>query len=192
MTNFSVEDTIVILGDSPFLQDIESRIPLILNKYTSIGINTILSRYKTTYHAYIHYGMVHYTNDRHEIGIICPNYLSDRVRKDNVEYFDIFQFNIFKDKEIYQDGKLAWGGYTHDYAVSYCIHKGWKNVILLGAADFVKGEHYSRPDKFIFSNKTKADSLRFLKFCNKKANIYTCNPESELEINKIDINMLLS
>ena len=192
MTNFSVEDTMIILGDSPFIEQIEDRVQYVLSKYYSIGINTVLSKFKTTYHAFIHFSLIPYSKDNPEIKIICPYYLSDRVRKTNVEYYNIFKLDIPKETEVYKENALAWGGYTHDYAISYCIHKGFKNVILIGAADFIEGKHYSRPDKFIFSNKTKNDSKRFIKFCSSKINLYTCNPESELEINKIDINTLLS
>ena len=50
MAKFSVEDTIIILGDSPFLYELKDVVNYIIDKYTSIGINSIISNYKTKYH----------------------------------------------------------------------------------------------------------------------------------------------
>lgn len=192
MSSFNIEDTMLIIGDSPFIKQVEDKIQYVISRYYSIGINSVLNKFKTSYHAFIHASMIPYSNDKTEIKIICPYYLGDRVRSSNVEFYNIFKLDTFKETKIFKDNMLAWGGYTHDYAISYCIHKGFKNAILIGAADFIEGNHYSRPDKFIFSTKTKNDSKRFIKFCKSKINLYTCNPESSLDIEKININTLLS
>ena len=45
-------------------------------------------------------------------------------------------------KDLIKDRKLAWCGFTHDYAISYCIVKGYKNIVLAGASDFIGGGHF--------------------------------------------------
>lgn len=195
-SNFSINNTIILLGDSPFISTIEGELPYILNKYYSIGINSIILKYHTTYNIFTDPGMAQYTNMYPDINTICPESISALVFKENKECINTYSFDVRKDKEkdIIKNNRLAWCGFTHDYALSYCIWKGWKNVILIGVADFIQGPHYSRQNaNFVFSEKLKVQSKKFIEeFCSKKITIKTCNPNSYLSVPYVSLDELLN
>ena len=116
----------------------------------------------------------------------------DAVMKENKEMFDTFTYGV-KSREIIEDGKLAWCGFTHDFVISYCVLKGFDRIGLVGTADFIDGGHYSHPDvRFNYSGILKASSIEFIEETYKKGiDIFTCNPNSELEIPYVSVEELL-
>ena len=115
--------------------------------------------------------------------------------KGDKELYDSYAYNFKKDnaKNIIKDRKLAWCGFTHDYAISYCIIKGYSRIILAGAADFIEGKHYSTDEEFRYSEKLKNMSKRFIEeICSQRASIFTLNPDSFLNIPRITISELLT
>ena len=194
MDKLSTKDTVVILGDSPFLTIIETKISYVLDKFFSIGINRVINKFCTSYHICADEKIIPVANTHPMIPTVSLYRHGDMIRKDRKELIDTYSFNFSKDTErdIIKGNKLAWCGFTHDYAISYCICKGWKNVILIGAADFTEGKHYSNTDKFNPSAKLVEQSKRFIEeVCIKRINIYTCNPYSKLKVPQIDIDDLL-
>ena len=189
-----MEDTVLIIGDSPFLKEIEELLAYAIARYPSLGMNVIVKKYKTNVHIFQDSLFIPLTNSLKETKTITLQQYGDLIRKENKELHDSFSFDFKKDtpQSIVKGDKLAWCGFTHDYAISYCIYKGYKNIILIGAADFVQGPHYVHGDAFKYSNILKENSKKFIEeYCTKKANIYTCNPASYLNIQRIDINILL-
>ena len=187
-------NTIIILGDSPFLGTVEDKLSYILEKYTSIGINRVICKFKTSLHIFTDERIASVANKYTDISTISLYYHGDLIRKANKELIDTYAFKYRENtiEDIYKDGKLAWCGFTHDYAISYCIHKGWKNIILIGAADFMQGKHYTNTDVFNPNGKLIIKSKQFIEeICTKKADIVTCNPESFLSIPRINIDELL-
>lgn len=189
-----MEDTVLIIGDSPFLKEVEGVLAYAVNRYPSLGMNVIVKKYKTSVHIFQDSLFIPLTNSLKDIKTVTLQQYGDLIRKENKELHDSFSFNFKEDtsQDIIKGDKLAWGGFTHDYAISYSIYKGFKNIILVGAADFVQGPHYVHGDTFKYSNTLKDYSKRFIEeYCMKRANIYTCNPASYLNIPRIDINTLL-
>ena len=98
----------------------------------------------------------------------------------------------YRDDYCWKDGdKLAWCGFTHDYAISYLISQGCKEIILLGAADFINGGHYTHDWMFKRSEQLQERSIKFIEDCNNMyVNIKTCNPNSLIKIPYIPIDEL--
>ena len=182
-----MENTVIIVGDSPFLGEIEGVIHYALDLYPSIGINNSIRRYNTQAHIFQDMKFVELTNSYPEIRTITLKTYGDLIAKENRELFNSYTYDFSKNSgEVYKDGELAWCGFTHDYAISYCIYKGYKNIILAGAADFTGNTHYLTMEEFKYSEKLKLKSKKFIEdVCAKKVNIYTYNPESILEIPRI-------
>ena len=183
-----MENTIFIIGDSPFLGEIEDKIHYITEKYPTMGINNAIRKYDVSIHIFQDMKFVKLTNSYPEVKTVAPAWYGDLVQKENKELIESYTFN-FKtntEEDIIKDGKLAWCGFTHDYAISYCIYKGHKNIVLVGAADFTGNKHYLTEEEFKYSEKLKLQSKKFIEeICSKKANISTCNPDSKLEIPRI-------
>lgn len=183
----------IILGDSPFLGEVEGVVQYVLDRYYSLGINRVIFKFRTNGHVFVDSFLLRVTNMHPELFTVSLYKYGDLVNKENKELFDTFPYDFTSnDGELRKGNKLAWCGFTHDYALSYLITKGYDDIILIGAADFVKGPHYSNPYELKCAESLKLNSKRFVEeICSKYALIRTCNPDSILEIPRIEINELL-
>ena len=187
-------NTLIVLGDSPFLGEIQDKLKYVLNLYPSVGINVVIIKYPTTYHIFQDFRIAYVANKYPQIKSITTRATAPLITKENKEIADSYSFSFEKDtsKDIIKDGKLAWFGFTHDYAISWAIWKGFKNAILIGAADFIKGPHHTLGGDFIFSEKLSEKSIKFIsEICTERINVYTCNPDSALKVPRITIDDLL-
>ena len=188
------EKTLIVLGDSPFLGTIQGKLQRVLEMYPSIGINVVIEKYKTKFHIFQDFRIAPIADKHPEIPSITTNAAKKAMKKDNCELVDSFGFSFKKhtSNDIIKDGKLAWCSFTHDYAVSWAIWKGYENVVLIGAADFVDGPHHTLGGAFRYSIPLSKESIQFLsEVCTKRINIYTCNPKSSLKVPRVTLDDLL-
>ena len=189
-----MNETILIIGDSPFLGEVEERLHYVIDKYPSIGINNAIRKYNVQMHVFQDAKFINLTNKYPNVKTITLYMYVDMIQKSHRDLYDSYTFKLKENtaQDIFKNGKLAWCGFTHDYAISYCIMKGYKNIILIGAADFTGKKHFLTDEEFKYSEKLKFQSKKFIEeVCTQRANIYTCNPASILEIPKINIQELL-
>ena len=175
--------------------EIENKVQYVLERYYSVGINRIITKFKTSAHVFVDPAWIRMTNEHPDLFTISLYQYGDLIMKNCKELYDSYSFNFDTDtyEDLLKNNELAWCGFTHDYALSYLIHKGYDDIILMGTADFISKTHYSNPYDLICSDKLKMKSKRFIEeVCCKKANIQTCNPKSILEIPRISIDELLS
>ena len=188
-----LENAVIIVGDSPYLASINDSLRYILDRYDSIGINNSIRLYNIKEHIFQDEKFIKLTNKYPEIKVVTLYTYGDMI-KPNKELYNSFTFDFKKntEKDLLKDRKLAWCGFTHDYAISYCIIKGYKNIILAGTADFIGGGHYATNEEFNYAEKLKGYSKKFIEeVCTKRANIYTLNPDSFLSIPRIELQKLL-
>lgn len=191
-----VEDTVILLGDSPFLSEISDTLYYVLDKFTSVGINRAVSKFNVTYQVFVDERMIPLANSYCDISAISLSRHGELIKTKEKELYDSYSFNLKSNtaEELLKDGKLAWCGFTHDFALSYLITKGWKNIVLVGAADMNMGaSHYSVNMAFLPNDKLIKKSKKFIEeFCAKRANIFTCNPNSVLSVPRINLEELLA
>lgn len=189
-----MDNTVFIIGDSPFLGEIEDKIHYIAEKHPTIGINNAVRKYKVSTHIFQDMKFIGLTNSYPEVKTVAPYTWGDLIQKDNKELLDSFTFNfkVNTKDDIVKNGKLAWCGFTHDYTISYCVMKGYDRIILVGAADFVGDRHYLTEEEFKYSEKLRNNSKRFIEdICSKRANILTCNTNSILDVPRASIDEFL-
>ena len=189
-----MDKTVFIIGDSPFLGEVEDKIHYITERYDTIGINNAIRRYKVRTHIFQDMKFVGLTNSYPEVKTVAPARYGDLIQKENKELVESYTFNFSKNTEedIVKDKKLAWCGFTHDYAISYCIMKGYSKIVLVGAADFTGNRHYLTEEEFKYSEKLKNNSKRFIEeVCSKRVDITTCNQDSTLDIPRVNLNEFL-
>lgn len=189
-----MNNTVLIIGDSPFLGEVKDKLQYTLEKYPSLGINNSIRECPVGIHIFQDNKFINLTNQYKEIKTVTLYAYGDMIQKRNKELYDSYTYNFKKNTEndIFLNNKLAWCGFTHDYAISYCIMKGYGNIILIGAADFTGHKHYFTDEEFNYAEKLKLHSKRFIEeVCSKRANIMTCNSESFLNIPRISIDELL-
>ena len=186
--------TVLIIGDSPFLGDIEEQLHYAIDKYPSIGINNAVRKYHVQMHTFQDAKFINLTNKYPEVKTITQYTFGDMIQKKNRELYDSYTFNFKNNtaEDLFLDGRLAWCGFSHDYIISYCIIKGYTNIVLIGTADFTGTKHFLTNEEFKYSEKLKFHSKKFIEeICSQRANIYTCNPDSILEVPRVDIKKLL-
>jgi len=189
----------LILGDSPLIKTCEYELPYILNKYFSLGINRIIRKYTTSRHIFVDEEMAYLSNEYPDIPAITIPKNGNLLNKEKelINTFsnkvDIAYHNLVEFKVINENNELAWCGFTHDYAISYLVSKGYENIVLIGTADFIDGTHYSIDEKpFDRSAILQKNSVQFIESVhNDKAVIYTINPFSLLNVNFISVEELL-
>ena len=189
-----MDKTVLIIGDSPFLGEIEEHLHYAIQKYPSMGINNAVRKYDVQMHVFQDAKFIPLTNEYQDVKTITLYAYGDMIQKEKRELYDSYPFRVKENTadDIFLDNKLAWCGFTHDYAISYCIMKGYQNIVLIGTADFTGHVHFLTAEAFNYSEKLKFQSKKFIEeFCTKRANIYTCNPDSILEIPRIEISKLL-
>lgn len=189
-----MNETILIIGDSPFLGEVEEHLHYVIDKYPSIGINNAIRKYNVQMHVFQDAKFINLTNEYPNVKTITLYMYGDMIQKLRRDLYDSYPFKFKENTEddIFKEGKLAWCGFTHDYTISYCIMKGYKNIVLIGAADFTGKKHFLTDEEFKYSEKLKFQSKKFIEeICSKRAHIYTCNPASILEIPRIEISELL-
>ena len=184
-------DKVIVLGDSPFLKEIEHLLHYVVDKYYTIGINGVIKRCRADLHAFTDLKLIKLTNSYPNVPVLTLKGYGDLIRKSNQTLIDTFTYN---DDYIWKKGdKLAWCGFTHDYVISYLIGQKVKEIVLLGAADFINGKHYSNEYDFKRSKVLEDKSKQFIKNCNDTyISIKTCNPNSDIEgIEYVPIEELL-
>ena len=183
-------EKVILLGDSPFLKQTEHVLHYVLDRFPVIGINGVIKKCRVTKHIFTDISIIGVTNYYKDTPTISLNIYGDLIQKDNKELIDTFTYE--GDLCVKKGDKLAWCGFTHDYALSYLITKGVKEVILLGAADFTDGCHYSNDREFVCSKTLQQKSIDFIRDCyNTYLTIRTCNPNSKAGVPYVPIEELL-
>lgn len=188
-----MKGSVIILGDSPFLGEIQDKLRYALDRYHSIGINNVITKYYTNEHIFVDKPFIALTNNFMGKTVTLKHYKS-LIPKENKELYEIFPLNLKEhtEKDIFTEDRVAWCGFTHDFAISYAIKKGFDKIILIGAADFVAGPHFSTPYTFKYSSTCRGKSKQFIEnYASKLVDIVTCNPKSILNVSKVSIDDLL-
>ena len=185
-------DRAIVLGDSPFLNEVEHVLHYVLDKNYVIGINSVIKKCRIDLHAFTDTGLLKVTNAYPNIPSLTLYSYGALVRKSKKILLNTFTYK--HDYCVEKEGKLAWCGFTHDYVMSYLITQGVKEIILLGAADFIEGKHYSNNWDFKRSKNLEEKSKRLIKdCCDTYCTIKTCNPNAIIEgVEYIPIESLLS
>ena len=80
-----MKETVLIIGDSPFLGEIEDYIHYVIEKYPSLGINNAIKKYNICTHIFQDMKFVELTNQYPEVKTVAPAWYGDMVQKENKE-----------------------------------------------------------------------------------------------------------
>ena len=207
MSKFNYEDTLILFGRSPFINEIKEDIPKLIQKYHTMGCNFFCDTFpeveycifyddicpKVRPETTIVTNIRHLKNARKRSHKLCTEHYN------NAEFYTIvssknadFPFSSIK-------GVLHFYLHTPSIAFNWAWKKGFKNVIIAGIdLDINAMEHFDAdytPDKdkcdFKVSTNTNA-RLHLTKTVTKYLNVYQLNPKSTIEIPKVTMEELLS
>ena len=195
--NFCKDNTIILIGRSDYLDKVDSLFPICLDKYKCATINWACTRYYSEYFFFLDsyvkkmcLGKILGTPKQ-----ITVSTNIGLVQDCDFEIYD--QHRVYNNDKIYTDNTLLGAGFTHDYAISYLIKQGYKNVILAGCADFETKQYAEKMNvrtniEWKYSEKIRINSMYLLNHIFPKyINIYTLNPNSALSVKRITTTELL-
>lgn len=193
------EDTIILIGRSDFLDSDKCyNLLYCTEKYDCATINWACTRYYSKYCFFLDsyvWKMCH-NKVLGKPKLITSSINAGLVQAYKHEIFD--QHRMYASMDIWRDKTLLGAGFTHDYAISYLIKEGYKNIVLAGCADFVtkdyaKGMNVKEGIKWNYSDKVKINSMYLINnVFSKYIKLYTLNPDSELKVNRITVDELLN
>ena len=177
--------TIVIVGRSEWLTTHIAELHTLVELFLTIGINNINPDFEPTYTIVADdpEPVIKNIIDNNLKTTILTGFYNFRLVPPNIP-MQGFQYETLNKnfKWNINDNILPYCGFTHDLAIAYCIKKGFTDILLFGACDFTS-QHYDNSDKFKYSQKLRDNSLYFIEnICTKYSNIYTMNPESNLQV----------
>lgn len=185
-------NTCIIFGCSPFINEFgQDKVKYLIDNYTTFGIN--LFPYlgnKTEYWIWSDYGI--YENVKHLISqykIITS--LEVYKREICGEFEPEYIFEGVSDIQFEFNNTLSIYKTTAHPAINYAYLLGFKNVVLCGIDLTANWNHFYQ------GKELKRTPVRIERIRNKLyefkqyVNLYTLNPNSDLNINKIDFKSLV-
>lgn len=197
---FNFDDTLILFGRSPFINKIADFIPDLCSKYHTMGCNYFCNTFPMVEYVIFHDDICPNVSDNSTIitNILylrkksnCQNLLENHEKK---ELFVIHRnFKKFAD----DIGSLNFCIHTPSMAFDWAYKKGFKNVILAGIDLTSQNQHFdykTTPDQngHTFQEQSLLKAREHLyNVANKHLNIYQLNPDSDLDLPKLNIADLL-
>lgn len=187
------EESILIFGSSPYINDIKDIIPQLQSKYTSIGMNIFPVVFpNVTYWNFNDY--MTFTN------IVKPNYNNQKI----ITNFDCYKKEIInipniKVEYLYEASQKIQNTFNNKLfmertslfsSLNYAMLLGYKKIFLIGVDLDSNWDHF-------YGNQIRRSRNRILKIRDNLykfkdyINIYKVNPNSDLEIEYKSIEQLL-
>ena len=194
-------NTAIIFGCSPFVNKIsKDNINYLIDNYYHIGINNFISLYPNIknilFSDYGVYDLIRPSLSGQNILLSQTAYyhnfeLDNREKPKNIEYVFDARLEIFHDLSknmlcMFKTSALP--------AINYTYLKGYKNIVLCGVDltenwNHFYSEQYSKND--IIRSSSRVTKMRELLYEFKNyVNLYQLNPESDLDIEKINMENL--
>ena len=194
-------NTAIIFGCSPFINKMsQNNINYLIENYYHIGLNNFIHIYPNIKNVlFSDYGVYDwiksYLNNQNIILSQTAYYhnfvLGNKIKPKNIEYIFDARSEVFHDLSknmlcMFKTSALP--------SINYAYLKGYKNIVLCGVDltenwNHFYSEQYSRND--IIRTPKRIKKMRELLYEFKDyINLYQLNPESDLDIEKINIGEL--
>lgn len=181
------DDTLILFGRSPFINEIKDKIPLLIENYHTMGINYFCDTFPEVEYVIFYDDIV--PTVKKSIVITDQKNADNEVVKNNRHEL----YYVKRDDWCFSDSDstLNLCIHTPSMALNWAYQKGFKNVIIAGI-DLVPNTQHFDSCKLIFSDKAIKQAKKHLEtVCTKYLNIYQLNPNSYLDLPKISIDSLL-
>lgn len=199
---FSYEDTLILFGRSPFINEIADYIPKLCNKYHTMGCNYFCNSFPQVEYVIFFDDINPKVNNNHTI---ITNVLY--LRRKNANCRNLLESHEKKELYVLHKNKKDFASDIN--SLNFCIHtpsiafdwankKGFKNVVIAGIDLTLVNQHFDYKttpdgDGHTFQDKSLLMAREHLyNVAAKKLNIFQLNPKSDLKIPKISIEILLA
>lgn len=198
---FKYDDTLILFGRSPFINEIKNDIPELIKKYHTMGCNYFCETFPNVEYVIFYDDITPkvkpestiITNVRHYCDETKNCYKLCHTHK-NIEFYTI---NKVKYDFCFGDSRLNFWIHTPSMALNWAYRKGFKNVIIAGIDLIINTPHFDKdtaPDINYpnFTDSSISEAREHLtKVASRYLNLYQLNPNSDMQMNKISIKELL-
>jgi hypothetical protein len=180
-------ETVIVLGRSLFLQKSERLLPELIKKYPTIAINATITAYPQASHWFT-FDQQDFKSHINKPYKIVANAVKCKLKGSNIETYlpvgDMIDIN--KGSEI-----VGFAGFTVTSCLNWLYKKGTTSVYLIGHDLPYCVWKYSYGKRTIHPTRRKIDRARnFIYKMNRFLNIYQTNPDSDMDLPYMDINLL--
>jgi len=198
---FDYEKTLILFGRSPYINEIKNEIPLLIQKYHTMGCNYFCESFPDVEYVVFYDDIAPKVKPESTIITNVKHYVDDTKVCYNLcrNHKNIELYTINKDFESFTtgDSKLNFCIHTPSMALNWAYKKGFETVILAGI-DLIKNTpHFdadTTPDATCpnFNDSAINRARRHLtEVASRYLKIYQLNPKSDIELEKITIKELL-
>lgn len=179
-----MEDTLILFGRSPFINKIRDKIPYLISKYHTMGCNTFCESFPDVEYVIFYDDIAPKVKDSI---IITDIKNKDRNAHDLLQTHKHELYIVNKDDWFFSKEKstLNLCVHTPSMALNWAYQKGFKNVVIAGI-DLIPDTKHFDSEKKIFPQEAINQARRHLtKIATQYLNIYQLNPDSDLDLPKI-------
>lgn len=184
------DETIIIFGRSPFINEIKGVIPQLIENYHTIGINQFYQSFLTEYTAFA--DLLKPCNLPNIQGkLIMSTFASPYwLDYEQKEVFELIH-NRFEFSET--PDKLNYFFHTPSIALNWAYLKGFKKVILAGVDLIPNTAHFDNPH---FVPNWSDDNIKLARqhlenVASRYFDLFTLNPKSEINLPLMNVNELV-
>lgn len=183
-------ETIIIFGRSPFINEIRDYIPRLINNFHTVGINQFYQSFNTEYTAFC--DLLKPSNLPKITGKLLMSTFANPywVKYKNKEVFEIVHNRFEFSEELH---KLNYFFHTPSVVLNWAYLKGFKRAILVGIDLMPNTGHFDNPN---FMPDWSNDNIKLAKehlekVCTKYLDLYTLNPNSVINLPYLNVNELV-
>ena len=195
------KETLILFGRSPYINKIRDKIPALIEKYTTMGCNYFCESYPEVDYVIFYDNLA--PNVKDSTIVTQAKYFLDKKFNAAQKYPDYPKkelYTVIKNSDVFAEtkGVLHFHFHTPSMALNWAWRKGFKNVVLVGIDLKNHTPHFdmdTTPDidypKWYDHDLEKA-KRHIKEVAGRYLNIFQLNPESDMEVEKITIDELLS
>jgi hypothetical protein len=201
MNKFDYDTTLILFGRSPYINEIKNEIPLLIEKYHTMGCNYFCETFPDVEYVIFYDDITPKVKPETKIITSVKHYFNDEKICYNLchQHKNIEFYTINKDDNEFStgDSRLNFCIHTPSMALNWAYKNGFKTVILAGIDLIINTPHFdaeTTPDANCPTfNESAIEKARkhLTDVASRYLKIYQLNPKSDIELEKITIRELL-
>ena len=188
------DDTLILFGRSPFINQIKDYIPVLIKNWHTMGINYFCNTFPDVEYVLFYDDIVpdvanstiitdkqNWENESRKSYQLCRSYPK----------IELYKIQEKRNRFSEEEGVLSYCAHSPSIALDWAYQKGFNNIILAGI-DLVRGTKHFDSEDYIFGEYAiQAARSHLENIATRYLNIFQLNPDSDLRLKKIEINDLL-
>lgn len=178
------EDTLILFGRSPFINEIKKYIPRIIKKWHTMGCNTFCESFPDVEYVIFYDDICPKVGENSTIITDNLNYVNEHRKAysllHNHPKVETWKVIKMRNRFAEEDDELSLCVHTPSMALDWAYKKGFKNVVLAGI-DLIPNTKHFDSEAYIFNNEAvKTARLHLTGVATRYLNIYQLNSRSDL------------